>query len=156
MNALRSDLPPTGDTTMSGEAIASSYHGERPAAVEHEVAVGLAARAVFAQGAQFDADPPALVLALDVNQVVARASVLAVGRRRSRADAVHGHWSIGTGDPGHFAPVILAVQHELAAPAADHRLEGSGVGQALEVLLRRERRMVDQHDATQAFAAEIG
>src|SRR5258707_11925319 len=47
------------------------------------------ARAVFAQGAQFDADPPALVLALDVNQVVARASVLAVGRRRSRGDADH-------------------------------------------------------------------
>jgi len=27
---------------MSGEAIASSYHGEGPAAVEHEVAIGLA------------------------------------------------------------------------------------------------------------------
>ena len=52
MKALRSDLPATGDTTMSEEAIASSYHGKRPAAVEHEVAIGLAACAVLAQGAQ--------------------------------------------------------------------------------------------------------
>src|SRR5882757_8978422 len=129
MKALRSDLPSTGDTTMSGEAIASSYHGEGPAAVEHEVAIGLAARAVFAQGAQFDADSPALVLALDVNQVVARAAVLAVRRRRGRGYADHGHRSVGTGDARHFAPMIVAVQHELAARAADHRLEGGGVGQ---------------------------
>src|SRR6266849_4936171 len=117
MNALRSDLPPTGDTTMSGEAIASSYHGKGPAAVEHEVAIGLAARAVFAQGAQFDADPPTLVLAFDVNQVVARASVLAIGRRRSRGDADHGHWPVRSGDARHFASVIVPVQHELAARA---------------------------------------
>src|SRR6266571_1033961 len=152
MKALRSDLPPTGDTTMSGEGIASSYHGERPAAVEHEVAIGLAARAVFAQGAQFDADPPTLVLAFDVNQVVARASVLAARRRRSRGDADHGHWSVETGDARHLAPVVVTVQDELAADLADHRLEGGGVGQALEVPLGRERRMVDQHDATQALA----
>src|SRR5260370_42573733 len=102
MNALRSDLPPTGDTTMSGEAIASSYHGEGPAAVEHEVAIGLAARAVFAQCAQFDADPPALVLALDVNQVVARAAVLAVRRGRRRGDADHGHRTVRSRDARHF------------------------------------------------------
>src|SRR5260370_9505503 len=98
MNALRSDLPPTGDTTMSGEAIASSYHGEGPTAVEHEVAIGLAARAVLAQGAQFNADPPAGVLALDVNQMIARASVLAVRRRRRRGDADHGHRPVRPSD----------------------------------------------------------
>src|SRR5882762_6127225 len=122
MNALRSVLPPTGDTTMSEEAIASGYHGEGPAAVEHEVAIGLAARAVCAQGAQFDADLPTLVLALDVNQMVARAAVLAVRRGRSRGDANDGHRSIGPGDACHFAAVIVAVQHEFAADAVDHRL----------------------------------
>src|SRR5258707_6502055 len=146
MNALRSDLPPTGDTTMSGEAIASSYHGKGPAAVEHEVAIGLAARAVFAQGAQFDADPPARVLALDVNQMVARAAVLAIRRRRRRGDADHGHWPVGTGDARHLASVIVAMQHELTADAADHRLEGGSVCQALEAALGGERRMMDQHD----------
>src|SRR5216683_6646305 len=149
MNALRSDLPPTGDTTISGEAIASSYHGKGPAAVEHEVAIGLAALAVFAQCAQFDADPPALDLAFDVNQVVARATVLAVRRRRSRGDANDGHRPVRPGDACHFAAVIVAVQHELAADAADHRLESGGVGQALEAALGGERRMVDQHHAAQ-------
>src|ERR1700682_2096586 len=133
MKALRSDLPATGATTMSEEAIASSYHGEGPAAVEHEVAIGLAARAVRAQCAQFDADPPALVLALDVNQVVARAAVLAVRRRRGRGDADHGHRPVGPGDARHFAAVVVTVQDQFAADAADHGLEGSGVGQALEV-----------------------
>ncbi len=127
-----------------------------PAAVEHEVAIGLAARAVLAQGAQFDADPPALVLALDVNQVITRATVLAARRGRSRGDADDGHRPIGTGDARHFAAVIVAVQHELAADAADHRLEGGGVGEALEAALGGERRMMDQHDPTQSFAPEIG
>src|SRR5580704_4922542 len=152
MKALRSDLPPTGDTTMSGEAIASSYHGKRPAAVEHEAAIGLAARAVFAQGAQFDADPPALVLALDVNQVVARAAVLAVRRGRRRGDADDGHRPIRSGDARDLTSVIVAVQDELAACAADHRLEGGGVGQALEVLFGHERRLMDQHHSTEALA----
>src|SRR5258707_14583175 len=107
MKVLRSDLPPPGDTTMSGEAIASSSPGESPAAVEHEVAIGLAARAVFAQGTQFDADPPALVLAFDVNQVVARAAVLAVRRRRRRGDADHGHRPVRSGNARHFASVIV-------------------------------------------------
>src|SRR6478736_5769607 len=98
MKALRSDLPATGDTTMSGEAIASSYHGKGAAAVEHEVAIALATSAVIAQGAQFDADPPALVLALDVNQVITRATVFAARRGRSRGDADDGHRPIGTAD----------------------------------------------------------
>src|SRR6266849_4936164 len=117
MKALRSYLPPTGDTTISGEAIASSYHGKGPAAVEHEVAIGLAARAVFAQGAQFAADPPTLVLAFDVTQVVARASVLAIccccGGRR----ALHSFPTRRSSDARHFASVIVPVQHELAARA---------------------------------------
>ena len=127
-----------------------------PAAVEHELAIGLAARAVLAQRAQFDAEPPAFVLALDMNQVVARAAVLAARRRRSRGDADHGHRPVRPVDARHFASVIVAVQDELAADAADHRLEGGGIGQALEVLLGGERRMVDQHDAAQPFAPEIG
>ena len=69
---------------------------------------------------------------------------------------MHGHRPVGTGDARHFAAVIVAVQHELAADAADHRLEGGGVGEALEAALGGERRMMDQHDPAQALAPEIG
>jgi hypothetical protein len=52
--------------------------------------------------------------------------------------------------------MIVAVQDELAARPPDHRLEGGGIGQALEARFRGERRMVDQHDAAQPSRAEIG
>src|SRR5262249_325302 len=119
MKALRSDLPVTGETTMSEETIAvSGYHGERARSVEGESAVGFAACAIGPQGPHIDHHPPAVVLALDVNQVIARAAVLAVGRGRGRGDADHRHRPVGTGDAGHFAAVIVAVQDELAADAA--------------------------------------
>src|SRR5215468_5608121 len=157
MKALRSDLPATGETTMSEETIAvSGYHGERARSVEGERAVGLAACAIGAQGPNVDLQPPAVVLALDVNQVIARAAVLAVGRGRGRGDANHRHRPVGTGNAGDFAPVIVAVQDKLAADAADHRLEGGGIGQPLEAAFGRERWMVDQHDPAEPLALEVG
>ena len=45
---------------------------------------------------------------------------------------MHRDRPVGAGDARHLAAVIVAVQDELAADAADHRLEGGGIGQALE------------------------
>src|SRR6266540_395633 len=116
MKALRSDLPATGATTMSEEAIAcSSYHGERPATVEREPSVGLAACAIGAQGAQFDVKSPGCRFTHDANQMVAGAAVLAAGSRRGRGHADDRHGAVGTDDARHLAAMIVAVQDELAA-----------------------------------------
>ena len=93
-------------------------------------------------------------LALDANQMIARTAVLATGRGRSRSDADDGHRPVRAGDARHFAAVIVAMQDQLATGAADHGLEGGGIGEALEAFLGRERRMVDQHDPAQPLATE--
>src|SRR5260221_182808 len=83
MKALRSDLPSTGVTTMSEEAMTgSSYHGGRDRAVEHQFAVGLAAAAIGLERPDLQFQRPARSLALDPNQVIAGAPVLATMPRR--------------------------------------------------------------------------
>src|SRR5262245_52402881 len=61
MKALRSDLPSTGVTTTSEEAMTgSSYHGGRDRAVEHQHAVRLAARAIGFERANLQPELPAV------------------------------------------------------------------------------------------------
>src|SRR5438552_12395554 len=157
MKAFRSDLPSTGETTMSEEAMTgSSYHGGRDRAVEHQLSVGLTAAGIGLERPYLDLELPAFALALDADQVIAGAAVLAVRRRRSRGHAQHGDRPSRTDDTRDLAAMVVAVQDGFAANAADHRLEGGGVGQVLEARLVEQGRMMDQHDAAEALAASLG
>src|SRR5260221_7610732 len=99
MKAFRSALPSTGVTTMSELAIAGSgYHGCGAATVEHKVAIGLAAGHVGSQRPNLNPQAPAFAVAFDVKQVIARAAVLALGRRRGRGHAQHRDRAVGSGD----------------------------------------------------------
>src|SRR5438105_15237802 len=118
MKAFRSDLPSTGVTTMSEEAMTgSSYHGRRDRAVEHEVAVRLAATGIGLERPNLELESPALAFALDPDQVIAGASVLAAGSRRSRGHAQDRHRPLWAGNARDLAAMVVAVQDRLAAGA---------------------------------------
>ncbi len=154
MKAFRSDLRATGVTTMSKEAIAASgYHGRaaRRCGTTSWPSGSQPVPSAFRARNSTSSRQPAASRARCRTRVIARAAVLAVGRRRGRSDADHRDRPPRAHDPCDFAAVIVAVQDELAADAADHRLERGGVGQALEAALGGERRMVDHHDAAQAL-----
>jgi hypothetical protein len=156
MNALRSALPTTGDTTISDEAIVSStYHGSAGATVEDQPAVRLAAATGRRKPAYLDLEAPSLAVAVDVDQVIAGAPVLAARGGRGRADAEHRHRTVGTGYAGNLAAMIVAVQDGFAARAPDHCLEFGGVREMLPTRLVGERRVMDQHDAAQALLARL-
>src|SRR6185312_703305 len=130
MKALRSALLSTRVTTISMEVMTTSMSR---GAVEHQFAVRLATVEGCVQCPQLDPQAPAIVLALDMNQVIARTPVLAVGRRRCRRHAQHRDRPGRALDARRFAAVIVPVQDELAADPADHRLEIGGVGEMLPV-----------------------
>src|SRR5260370_39440315 len=156
MKALRSDLPATGETTMSeGAMAASSYHGRRDGAVEHQLAVRFATTGVGLEGPDLDVEPPALAFALDTDQMIAGATVLAAGSGRGRGHSHHRNGPLRAGDARDLATMIMAVQDRLAADTANHRLEGSGVGQMLEARLVEQWRMMDQHDAAKPFTCRV-
>src|SRR5258708_36033215 len=145
MKALRSDLPSTGVTTMSEEAMpGSSYHGGRNRAVDHEFAVRLAAAGVGLERPDLELERPALAVALDPDQVVAGTAVLAAGSCRGRGHPKHRHRPLRSGNARDLAAMVVTVQDRLAADSADHRLERGGVCQMLEARLieRSEERRV--------------
>src|SRR5689334_13407419 len=124
MKALRSAFEATGEATMSEEAmILSTYHGCIGRTVEDQPAIGLAAAAVRRERPNIDLEAPAARVAIDVDQVISRAPVFAVGRRRCRRNAQHGHGAVGTGNTRDLTAVVVAVEDRFAADAADHGLE---------------------------------
>src|SRR6476469_2770354 len=115
MKALRSALPSTGVTKMSEAAIGSSYHGKAAGTVEHEVALRHTTAVVIVERPHLHCEPPARAIAVDVNQMIAGAAILAVARRRGRADAQHRDRPVRAGDAGKLAAMVVAVQYRLAA-----------------------------------------
>src|SRR5258708_23301083 len=105
MKAFRSDLPSTGETTMSEEAMTgSSYHGPRDRAVEHQFAVRLAAAGVGRERPDLEPQRPALAAALDPDQVIAGAPVLAAWGGRGGAHPPHPNRPSRPGDAPHAPP----------------------------------------------------
>ena len=70
-------MPSTGVTTMSEVAIGSGYHGEAAALWNTRSPSGSQPLSSAVERADLHRETPALALALDVNQVIARAAVLA-------------------------------------------------------------------------------
>src|SRR5438128_8094519 len=123
MKVLRSDLPSTGVTTMSEEAmVESTYHGSDGGAVEHQLAVGLAAVMPRVERPHLDPQPPAIAVAFDVKQMIARATVFAVGRCRGGGHSQDRNGASWPVDARDLALVIVTVQDELATDPPDHGL----------------------------------
>src|SRR3954470_15984759 len=112
MKALRSDLPSTWVTTISEDAMTTSMSRWT---VEHQFPVGLAAVEGCVQCPQLDAERPAAIAALDVNQMIAGAAILAVRRGRSRGHADHRDRAQRPLDARGLAAMVVPVQDELAA-----------------------------------------
>src|SRR4051794_25798989 len=124
MKVLRSALPSTGVTTMSEFAmVGSGYHVRRAGTVEHKVAIRFTAAVVGPERADLQLETPALAVASDAQQMIARPAILAAPRRGRRGDAQHRHRALRAGDARDLAAMVVAVQDRLAADPANHRLE---------------------------------